>query len=260
MRSWLLAACLVAGASPPLLAQDDDTAAKVQSDFFSTLRANSAKAQSGNPAGVRPALITEAELKAFIDRCWAIYDQSAGEPAEFEALNQVLVLAANQYLSPTSENSIKAWREAAEKLFASFLDDDRIAALALGMPATEKLRKEADGYLAKLSGSKSVAVKAALQFRPLSQRADAAGDTPLDAAGETKLIADMERFGAEFGEVKQLRGGTYGEWVKNTSYALKNLKIGGTAPEIEGPDLDGVSFKLSDYRGKVVLLDFWGYW
>jgi peroxiredoxin len=29
------------------------------------------------------------------------------------------------------------------------------------------------------------------------------------------------------------------------------------AQEIEGVDADGAHFKLSDYRGKVVLLDFW---
>ena len=27
-----------------------------------------------------------------------------------------------------------------------------------------------------------------------------------------------------------------------------------------GEDLNGVAFKLSDYRGKVVVLDFWGDW
>jgi len=36
--------------------------------------------------------------------------------------------------------------------------------------------------------------------------------------------------------------------------------IGKPAPEISGEDLDGQQFKLSDYRGKVVLLDFWGNW
>ncbi|MCA8952842.1 MAG: hypothetical protein KDE27_25255 [Planctomycetes bacterium] len=36
--------------------------------------------------------------------------------------------------------------------------------------------------------------------------------------------------------------------------------VGGTAPDIVGVDLDGVSFKLSDYKGKVVFLDFWGDW
>src|SRR5947209_1493863 len=35
------------------------------------------------------------------------------------------------------------------------------------------------------------------------------------------------------------------------------LHVGQRAPEIEGRDLAGVPFKLSDYRGKVVLLDFW---
>lgn len=42
--------------------------------------------------------------------------------------------------------------------------------------------------------------------------------------------------------------------------AKANLKVGRVAPDIIGEDLDGVSFKLSDYRGKVVLLDFWGDW
>jgi hypothetical protein len=38
------------------------------------------------------------------------------------------------------------------------------------------------------------------------------------------------------------------------------LCVGMAAPEVAGEDIDGLSFKLSDYRGKVVLLDFWGNW
>ena len=41
---------------------------------------------------------------------------------------------------------------------------------------------------------------------------------------------------------------------------VQKLAIGSVAPEIEGVDVEGVAFKLSDYRGKVVLLDFWGFW
>lgn len=37
-------------------------------------------------------------------------------------------------------------------------------------------------------------------------------------------------------------------------------KVGEQAPEIIGEDVDGKEFKLSDYRGKVVVLDFWGFW
>ncbi len=32
------------------------------------------------------------------------------------------------------------------------------------------------------------------------------------------------------------------------------------APEIEGTDANGKQFRLSDYKGKVVLLDFWASW
>jgi len=50
------------------------------------------------------------------------------------------------------------------------------------------------------------------------------------------------------------------ESAKRELFAIRNLSVGKTAPEIVGTDLDGVEFKLSDYRGKVVFLDFWGDW
>jgi predicted Zn finger-like uncharacterized protein len=46
----------------------------------------------------------------------------------------------------------------------------------------------------------------------------------------------------------------------NKPNATAGPKIGDVAPEIVAEDLDGQTFKLSDYRGKVVLLDFWGNW
>lgn len=63
----------------------------------------------------------------------------------------------------------------------------------------------------------------------------------------------------KFADVKGLRG-TLGALAKSDLYELRNLAIGKTAPEIEGEDIDGKKFKLSDYRGKVVLVDFWGHW
>lgn len=40
----------------------------------------------------------------------------------------------------------------------------------------------------------------------------------------------------------------------------EGLSVGELAPEIEGEDIDGNPMKLSDFRGKVVLIDFWGEW
>jgi hypothetical protein len=41
---------------------------------------------------------------------------------------------------------------------------------------------------------------------------------------------------------------------------VKPPETGQQAPEIAGMDIDGKKLKLSDFRGKVVLLDFWGNW
>jgi hypothetical protein len=48
--------------------------------------------------------------------------------------------------------------------------------------------------------------------------------------------------------------------IERAAAGPRGLKIGEVAPEVAGFDLDGVPFRLSDYRGKVVVLDFWGDW
>ena len=51
--------------------------------------------------------------------------------------------------------------------------------------------------------------------------------------------------------------GAVGERAKAVLFGVRHLVVGKEAPDIEGEDQDGSQFKLSDYRGKVVLLNFW---
>jgi peroxiredoxin len=53
---------------------------------------------------------------------------------------------------------------------------------------------------------------------------------------------------------------TLGEQAALALFDLNRLREGQVAPEIEAKDLAGVQFKLSDHRGKVVLLVFWASW
>jgi thiol-disulfide isomerase/thioredoxin len=53
---------------------------------------------------------------------------------------------------------------------------------------------------------------------------------------------------------------TLSEVAKAELYELNHLSIGKVAPEIEGEDIDGKKLKLSDYRGKIVVLSFWASW
>jgi peroxiredoxin len=48
--------------------------------------------------------------------------------------------------------------------------------------------------------------------------------------------------------------------IPNKIAARKRSSIGKSAPEFAAMDINGKSFKLSDYRGKYVLLEFWASW
>ncbi|TAJ18713.1 MAG: redoxin domain-containing protein [Planctomycetota bacterium] len=43
-------------------------------------------------------------------------------------------------------------------------------------------------------------------------------------------------------------------------FAYEHLAIGTVAEDFTALDENGKQWKLSDYRGKVVIVDFWGYW
>jgi thiol-disulfide isomerase/thioredoxin len=61
-------------------------------------------------------------------------------------------------------------------------------------------------------------------------------------------------------EERLARKRTLGQEAEARLDEIESLAVGKAAPEIVGVDLDGVSRKLSDYRGKVVVLVFWGSW
>ena len=52
----------------------------------------------------------------------------------------------------------------------------------------------------------------------------------------------------------------YGEYVKMAYHESRGIVRGMDAPNFELVDADGKMVKLSDYRGKVVFLDFWATW
>ena len=84
----------------------------------------------------------------------------------------------------------------------------------------------------------------------------------------SEAIGYLERVIADYadvsGEVKLngrvLSRGTLAAQAQPILFEIKQLSIGKPAPEIAAEDLEGIPFKLSDYRGKVVMIDFWGHW
>src|SRR5262249_36186980 len=76
--------------------------------------------------------------------------------------------------------------------------------------------------------------------------------------GRTKEVeALLEQAEAKYGEVKMPWSGRVGAKAKAELFLIRHFGVGKQAEDIDGKDQDGKPFKLSDYRGKVVLLYFW---
>jgi peroxiredoxin len=72
-------------------------------------------------------------------------------------------------------------------------------------------------------------------------------------------ISLLDRLINEFGDVES-SGARLADAARPYYFELSKLAIGRAAPEIEADDLDGVPFRLTQYRGKVVVLTFWATW
>lgn len=118
------------------------------------------------------------------------------------------------------------------------------------------------GFLEKDSRRDVQGVACLSLAKSLKSRADGMPESQAKDAEKLRSQSEelFERAAKKYADVKMPFGGSVGDQTKSELYELRYLSIGKEAPEVEGEDGDSKKFKLSDYRGKVVLLDFWGNW
>jgi len=88
---------------------------------------------------------------------------------------------------------------------------------------------------------------------------DASADRVSGEASKDKSLEYFQQLNADYADVT-VQGFKLADSAAKMLFEMTNLQPGCEAPEIEGKDADGVSFKLSDYRGKHVIIIFWGGW
>jgi hypothetical protein len=125
-------------------------------------------------------------------------------------------------------------------------------------PLVSQYLTDAERAASMTKRSKLPEVKAACAFVPLGamlKRSDR-------GEKETKDLADgLRAFQKEFGQVVDPRSKKpWSDVCDDLLFQVEHLAIDCEVGEIEATDTAGVKFKLSDYRGKVVMLDFWGNW
>jgi AhpC/TSA family len=91
----------------------------------------------------------------------------------------------------------------------------------------------------------------------LADKANNQGDNQADA---DRFAAEAEKYFTKAIDLYGKDNSEQQERAEKEVQTLKTRRVGLGAPDIKAKDLDGKEFKLSDYRGKVVLLDFWGNW
>ena len=111
----------------------------------------------------------------------------------------------------------------------------------------------------------SPAVKAAAAFALGSVAKAKLGRTKDEAKKKESFTAAEAAFGRvktyDDGKSKEIKA--YVAQAAGQLAGLKNLdliQVGKSVPDIDGIDTEGKPFKLSDYKGKVVLIDFWAFW
>jgi peroxiredoxin len=178
----------------------------------------------------------------FNQRFLRVAQQSPDSPQSLAALTWIL---KNDFVkSPDSR--------AALKLVAQHhLDDADLSEIC------ERLVKwapspEAEAFLRSAADSSSRRTQAAA-------RVAWARSLAVDPNRKSEVESLLEELAAEYSDVPSARG-SVADAAKGELFELRHLNVGQRAPEISGMDLQGEPLSLSDYRGRVVLLYFWGSW
>jgi hypothetical protein len=181
--------------------------------------------------------------------------------AEEHPKDKEALLALFFVLHPDTEAEARYLDAAARLILKDHVASDRltnppILQMVDDSPAAERLLR---GVLEK-SPHRAIRAQAGLSLalilngRPHPRQA--AARLPGNAAALAKEAEELfERVATKYADIKEVA-----EKAKGELFEIRHLAVGKTTPDIRGKDSDDREFKLSDYRGKVVVLDFWAEW
>ena len=222
-----------------------DRLEKARSDFMDAFLAEK------DPAA-RKKLLDNRPWQAFVTELEALAKEAKGTDVAARCWMMVGQLGLE-----TDKNDVTI--RAIDALVAEHIGSPEIDGLPemIGGIASGPYKETACATLEKLldtSPRKEVQAGALFQLASLGMRPDSGPDRQNEAR------AMFERLGKDYAGIHSPQGHEFKALAERCIFELDNLQVGKVAPVFESVDENGVKFKLSDYRGKVVVLDFWGFW
>jgi len=197
-------------------------------------------------------------LPDFAERFAALGRAQRGTPLAYDSWSQIVSLATMS--STSSERGTALLEEALNALTTDHAQSEALAGLAGNLRyGSQALGEERVVRTLKDIAAKTPhrAVKAAALFSlgAVLGGERQAGDPRLAEA--KAVFAELQR---DFADVKLNDERSYADAASAFVFALENLALGKPCPDFAAVDAEGANFQLSDYKGKVVLVDFWGFW
>ncbi len=188
------------------------------------------------------------QLRAsYAPRFLEIAEKNPKDPAALEALTWVLTNAGT---TPEAAKAVLMLTDhaASEKMDAALIARMR----AVRAPGVERFLRAVAEKNPKREVQGNALLALAQSLKQQSERGVPA------ATKEAEKI--LEQLVAKYGDVKSGRG-TLADAARTELAEIRAaIVVGSVIPEIDGEDMDGKKFKISEYRGKVVMLDFWAHW
>lgn len=174
-------------------------------------------------------------------------------------LDQPDVVKAVSWLV-TGAGNFPEGREALNMLGSTFADRSGIAEAVKhleyhGLPAEPVLQAVIEKNSHREEKAAALYALGAIHFKNF----DASADRVSGEASKEKALECFQQISADYADVT-VQGFVLSDMTAKMLFEMSNLQVGCEAPEIEGKDAEGVSFKVSDYRGKHVIVMFWGGW
>lgn len=150
----------------------------------------------------------------------------------------------------SSRDDADAMEDALKEMVASHLDSPRVEEMAVAV-ASANPHAGLDALLRRIGEKSPHRGARAAAWLGLGQRL-LNGEPKADRAAEGRRL--LESVTKDFADT------SYAKTAEGRLFQMDHLQIGKTAADFEAKDQDGKAFKLSDYRGKVLVVDFWGFW